>query len=217
MIEWEPSKINLKDLPWALIVGLAFILFFGIGIALSDPTTAPISNIVRIHLDSVRNGGCGTGFILDKGIILTAGHVVQGAEKRLIIMYSDGTTEKVKVGKCRISKKYDLALIPVKKDEVGIKLELSSIHYIGKKIYTSGYPANWGILWVTTGIISSEVTSLPPPRLQKIFLSDIDVISGSSGSPVFGYNDTLVGVVSSKCLCVTVVVSMEAIKEFLDD
>ena len=40
VFEWEPSKINLKDLPWALIVGLAFIIFFIVGIATADPTTA---------------------------------------------------------------------------------------------------------------------------------------------------------------------------------
>ncbi|KKK87780.1 hypothetical protein LCGC14_1564060, partial [marine sediment metagenome] len=47
--------------------------------------------------------------------------------------------------------------------------------------------------------------------------SDIDVIAGNSGSPVFSYTDKLVGIVSSKYLCVTVVVSTEALKEFLDE
>ncbi len=216
MFEWEPRKINLKDLPWALIVGIVFIIYFMVGIAMADPTTAPLSNIVRIHLDSER-GGSGTGFILERGRIITAKHVVQRAKKQLIIRYKDGTTEKVKIGKCQVSKKYDLAEIPVKKDSLGIKLELSSIHYIGKKIYTAGYPNSWGILWVTTGIISSDVFSLPFPLLKKVFFSDIDVIRGSSGSPVFSYTDKLVGVVSSKYLCVTAVVSIEALEEFLDD
>ena len=216
MFEWEPSKINLKDLPWALIVGVAFIIYFMVGITMADPTTAPLNNIVRIHIDSTK-GECGTGFILEKGRVLTAKHIVQAAKKQLIIRYSNGTTEKVKVKKCRVSKKYDLAEIPVKKDSLGIKLELSSIHYIGKRIYTSGYPDNWGVLWVTTGIISSEVFSLPPTHLKKIFLSDMDVIRGSSGSPVFSYTDKLVGIVSSKYLCVTAVVSTEALEEFLNE
>ena len=215
MFEWEPSKINLKDLPWALIVGVVFIIYFMVGINMADPATAPLNNIVRIHVDDL-NGPCGTGFILEKGRVLTAKHIVQAAKKQLIIRYSNGTTEKVKVKKCRVSKKYDLAEIPVKKDSLGIKLELSSIHYIGKRIYTSGYPDNWGVLWVTTGIISSEVFSLPPTHLKKVFLSDMDVIRGSSGSPVFSYTDKLVGIVSSKYLCVTAVVSTEALKEFLD-
>ena len=215
MFEWEPGKLNLKDLPWALIVGIAFIIFFIVGIATADPTTAPISNIVRIHIDSMK-GGCGTGFILEKGKILTAAHIVKVAKKQLIIRYSNGTTEKVKVKRCRVSKKYDLAEIPVKKDRMGIKLELSNTHFIGKKVYTSGYPNKWGVLWVTTGIISSDVISLPSPFMKKIFFSDIDGIKGSSGSPVFSYTDKLVGVVSSKYLCVTAVVSTEALEEFLD-
>ena len=65
-MEWEPNKINLRDLPWAFIVGLAFTLFFIVGIATANPTTAPLNNIVRIHIDSIK-GACGTGFILEKG------------------------------------------------------------------------------------------------------------------------------------------------------
>ena len=223
MMEWEPGKINLKDLPWALFVGVVFILYFMVGIAMADPTTAPLNNIVRIHVDSIKEGNCGTGFILESGRVLTAAHVIQAAEKQLIIRYSNGVTEKVKVEKCRVSEKYDLAEIPVKKDSLGrgpcdslgIKLELSSIHYIGKRIYTAGYPDNWGVLWVTTGVISSDVVSFP--SLKKVFLSDIDIIRGCSGSPVFGYTDKLVGVVSSKYLCVTAVVSTKALKEFIND
>ncbi len=196
------------------IVAVFFTLLFLVGLATADPTTAPLNNIVRIHIDSIGNG-CGTGFILEKGRVLTAKHVVQMAEKQLIIVYRNGITEKVKVEKCRVSKKYDLAKIPVKKDSLGIKLELSSIHYIGKRIYTAGYPADWGVLWVSIGVISSEVTSLPSPWLRKVFLSDIGVVGGSSGSPVFSYTDKLVGVVSSKYLCVTAVVSTEVIKEFI--
>ncbi len=212
MFEWEPGKIDWENWPWIWLVGAIFLLIFIAEIAMADPTTAPLNNIVRIHIDSTK-GACGTGFILEKGRVLTAAHIVKAAKKQLIIRYSNGTTEKVKVEKCRVSKKYDLAEIPVKKDSLGIKLELSSIHYIGRKIYTSGYPDNWGILWVTTGIISSDVYSLPLEK--KVFLSDIDVIAGSSGSPVFSYTDKLIGVVSSKYLCVIVVVSTEALEEFL--
>ncbi|KKL28269.1 hypothetical protein LCGC14_2376820 [marine sediment metagenome] len=207
---------SLRGRVWLAIVVFFLMLLFLVRLSVADPTTAPLNNIVRIHIDSIK-GSCGTGFIFEKGRILTAKHVIEKAKKQLIIRYSNGTIEKVKIKKCRVSKKYDLAEIPVKKDNLGVKLELSSIHYIGKKVYTSGYPDNWGILWVTTGIISSDVVSLPPPRLTKVFFSDIDVIAGNSGSPVFSYTDKLVGIVSSKYLCVTVVVSTEALKEFLDD
>ncbi len=214
----KETKMNsLREGVWLAIAVFFLMLLFLVRLSVADPTTAPLSNIVRIHMDSMK-GSCGTGFIFEKGRILTAKHVVQEAKKQLIIRYSNGTTEKVKVGKCRVSKKYDLAEIPVKKDRLGIKLEISkSGHYIGKRLYTAGYPDNWGILWVTTGIMSSDVVSLPSPLLKKIFLSDIDVVRGSSGSPVFGYTDKLVGVVSAKYLCVTAVVSTEALEEFLNE
>ena len=208
----------MKNIPWLLVIGVGLLLLLMVGLTKADPTTAPISNIVRIFIDDPNGYRCGTGFIFEKGRVLTAKHVVTGAEKRLVIRYSDGTTEKVKVKKCKVSEKYDLAEIPVKKDKVGVKLEISySGHYIGKRLYVSGYPADWGVLWVTTGVMSSEVVSLPPPLLKKVFLSDIDVIGGNSGSPVFDYTDRLVGIVSSKYMCVIAVVSTEALEEFLDE
>ncbi len=216
MFEWEPRKINLKDVPWLLIIGVGLIFFGLVAIAKADPTTAPISNIVRIHIDDPNGSVCGTGFIFEKGRVLTARHVVLSAKKQLIIRYSNGVVEKVKRKKCRLSKNYDLAEIPVKKDKVGVKLEISySGDYIGKRLYTSGYPDNWGILWVSIGVMSSDTVSFP--YLKKVFLSDIDAIGGSSGSPVFDYTDRLVGVISSKYLCVVAVVSTEALEEFLDE
>ena len=131
MFELEPSKIDWKNWPWLLIISIVIMLCV-IGSTLADPTTAPLNNIVRIHIDSIK-GSCGTGFIFEKGRVLTAKHVIEKAKKQLIIRYSNGTIEKVKIKKCRVSKKYDLAEIPVKKDNLGVKLELSSIHYIGKK------------------------------------------------------------------------------------
>ncbi len=208
--------MKMKNVPWLLIIGLGLLILLFVGISKADPTTAPISNIVRIHIEDPNGYVCGTGFILERGRVITARHVVLSAKKQLIIRYSNGVVEKIQRKKCRVSKKYDLAEIPVKKDKVGIKLEISySGDYIGKRLYTSGYPDNWGILWVSIGIMSSDVISFP--HLKKVFLSDIDAIGGSSGSPVFDYTDRLVGVVSSKYLCVIAVVSTEALEEFLYD
>lgn len=208
--------MKMKNIPWLLLTGIALIIIGLAAIAKADPTTAPISNIVRIHIDDPNGYSCGTGFIFEKGRVLTARHVVLSAKRHLMIRYRNGITEKVKVEKCRVSKNYDLAEIPVKKDKIGVKLEISySGDYIGKRLYTSGYPDNWGILWVSVGIMSSDTVSFP--YLKKVFLSDIDAIGGSSGSPVFDYTDRLVGVVSSKYLCVVAVVSTEALEEFLSE
>lgn len=222
-MEWEPNKINLKDLPWALIVGVIFIIIFMVGIAKADPTTAPINNIVRVYVDSTVDSLCGTGFILEKGRLVTARHVVLAAKKQLIIEYSNGVTEKIKKEKFRVSDKYDIAEAKVKKDKIKKKITLSkSGHYIGKRIYTAGYPSKWGILGVTIGVISSEVISFPildpeNPLLLKVFLSDVDIVGGNSGSPVFDYKDQLVGIAIAKYRCISIIVSTEALEEFLND
>ena len=221
MFEQEPRKINLKDLPWTLIVGLVFILFFMVGIAMSDPTTAPVNNIVRIYVDSKTDNPCGTGFILEKGRLVTAKHVVLAAEKQLIIEYNNGIIEKIKKEKFRVSDKYDIAEAKIKKDKAGKKITLSkSGHYIGKRIYTTGYPSIWGILTVTIGVVSSEVINFPVldpenPLLLKVFLSDVDTVGGNSGSPVFDYKDELVGIAVAKYRCISIIISTEALKEFL--
>ena len=72
MFELEPSKIDGENWPWLLIISIV-IMLCGIGSTLADPTTAPLNNIVRIHIDSIK-GSCGTGFIFGKGRILTAKH-----------------------------------------------------------------------------------------------------------------------------------------------
>ena len=211
-----------KKLPWFWIIVMLLWILTMAQMANADPTTAPMSNIVRVYIDSTSSGQYATGFILEKGRVVTAKHVVDTAKKRLIIQYKNGTRETILKKKFNVSEFYDLASAKIKKDKIGKKLKLSnSGHFIGKKIYTVGFPGGFDMMWVSTGIVSSYITEAPStdPNImvwEKIFLSDVDAIKGCSGSPVFDYKDDLVGVVVGKYLCITAVVSAEAMKEFLD-
>ncbi len=207
----------------ALIIGFALLILLFVAVGKADPTTAPTNNIVRVYIDSVVSGRYATGFILEKGKIITAKHVVSMAEKQLIIQYKNGIFETILKEKFNTSKLYDLALAKTKRDRASKKLRLSdSGHFIGKKIYTIGFPGGFNMMWVSTGIISSCITNVPStdPNIivwNKVFLSDIDVVKGCSGSPVFDNDDNLVGVVVGKYLCITAVISIEALEEFLNE
>ena len=209
--------------PWLLVFGLILTILGIVGMCFADPTTAPVNNIVRVYVDSKIGSPCGTGFILEKGRLVTARHVILAAKKQLIIEYSNGVIEKIKKEKFRVSDKYDIAEAKIKKDKAKKKIMLSkSGHYIGKRIYTTGYPSIWGILTVTIGVVSSEVVNFPVldsenPLLLKVFLSDVDIVGGNSGSPVFDYKDELVGIAVAKYRCISIIVSTEALKEFLND
>ena len=136
----------------ALIIGFALLILLFVAVGKADPTTAPTNNIVRIYIDSVVSGRYATGFILEKGKIVTAKHVVSMAEKQLIIQYKNGIFETIPKKKFNVSKLYDLALAKTKRDRASRKLRLSdSGHFIGKKIYTVGFPGGFNMMWVSTG------------------------------------------------------------------
>lgn len=44
----------------ALIIGLTLLMLLFVGISKADPTTAPVNNTIRIHIDSIKEGGCAT-------------------------------------------------------------------------------------------------------------------------------------------------------------
>lgn len=215
------TKLRLTKL-WLAILGLLVTLFLFATLAEADVVSAPRSNIVRILLDT-EDGGSGSGFITDKGKLMTARHVVTYAEKRLIIVYCDGTKETIAKEDFKVSGKYDLATADTKYNKLGRKLELTEKkHVVGTEIYTVGFPSNWGVRWSSTGIISSEIIEVPvndpyDPTIAGVFMSDMDSMGGSSGSAVFNEEDELVGVLVAGLDCITFVVGTDAIREFLDE
>lgn len=205
----------------AVMLALVALLFIASYVG-ADVVSAPRNNIVRIFIDN-EIAGCGSGFITDKGKLMTAKHVVRFAKEQLIILYRDGTKETIAKEDFTLSEKYDLAMVDTKYDKIGRKLELTERkHSVGTEIYTVGFPGGFGTMWSSIGIISSEIIDVPvndpeEPIARMVFMSDVDGMGGSSGSAVFDEDDKLVGVLVAGHDCITFIVSTGAIKEFLND
>lgn len=131
----------------------------------------------------------GSGFFIDKNLILTNFHVVMiyGWE-RVEITKSDGTV-------CYGNVKYfdeenDLAL--VKSDCSGEPLELADYVGLGQDVYVTGNPRSLSFI-ATSGIVSRVIDGS-----FKRIIADVNVQSGNSGSPMIDSEGNVVGVVDGR-------------------
>lgn len=142
----------------------------------------------------------GSGFIIDKqkGLIITAAHVVK-TNKTCRVEFSTGL--KVDGIIKFIDESNDIAIINVNsnnfiRDTPNLKFELNPT--IGESLFCIGSAGGYtGI--VSFGILSSgliierDVMSFCP---NKYYLSDIHIIGGNSGCPVFNFENKVVGMVT---------------------
>ena len=148
------------------------------------------NNIVRINTYADEEGiSCGTGFLKESGIIITAAHVLRGGNK-VAIYYQDGTVEESRDFTCYGDT--DVATIRVNK--VAKKLEFSKHSCVGDKIYVAGYPYNIERLRVTEGIIASEEQE-GIKNWDSYFIIDCIISPGNSGGPVLTEDGKIVGMV----------------------
>lgn len=147
--------------------------------------------VVKIKVDSNYNGWEGTGIFIEDDLILTAGHIVDGANE-IWIIWSDG--RKHKAVNWHKETEADLGVIYIRTPEKEKRLHFSET-VVGEEVYTLGNPlAIFPVL--TKGIISAINMHDVFTHQKNMLITDTAVNGGNSGSPLFNKNGDILGICS---------------------
>ncbi len=135
----------------------------------------------------------GSGFIIDtKGYIITNNHVIENAEKIMVILFDDTSFEAKVIGR---DPKTDLALLkisPKKKKLKAVKLGNSDNLRVGDWVMAIGNPFGFGGT-VTTGIVSARGRNIGG-SYDDYIQTDASINRGNSGGPLFDMDGNVVGI-----------------------
>ena len=134
-----------------------------------------------------------SGFIIDKsGYVITNNHVIDNAEKIMVILYDDTSFEATVVGK---DPKTDVALLkinPKKTKLTAVKFGDSNKLRVGDWVMAIGNPFGFGGT-VTAGIVSARGRNLSG-SYDDYIQTDASINRGNSGGPLFDMNGNVVGI-----------------------
>lgn len=146
-----------------------------------------------VALMSNQSGASGSGVVVTKeGLILTAAHVIQGADEMMVI-FPDGEQVKGKVLGANYSK--DIAMVQLPNTEEWPMLELGE-----------SKPLKTGDWVIALGHSAGFDANRPPPvRFGRVvskgpgnyLTTDCTLIGGDSGGPLFNMQGQVVGIHSS--------------------
>ena len=135
----------------------------------------------------------GSGFIIDEtGFIITNNHVIDNAEKIMVILYDDTSFEATVVGK---DPKTDVALLkidPKKTKLKSVKFGDSNKLRVGDWVMAIGNPFGFGGT-VTAGIVSARGRNLSG-SYDDYIQTDASINRGNSGGPLFDMKGNVVGI-----------------------
>ncbi|MDB9771806.1 DegQ family serine endoprotease [Alphaproteobacteria bacterium] len=135
----------------------------------------------------------GSGFIIDKtGYVITNNHVIENAEKIMVILYDDKSFEATVVGR---DPKTDVALLkidPKKTILSEVKFSDSDKLRVGDWVMAIGNPFGFGGS-VTAGIVSARGRNLSG-SYDDYIQTDASINKGNSGGPLFDMNGNVVGI-----------------------
>ena len=135
----------------------------------------------------------GSGFIIDKtGYVITNNHVIDNADKIMVILYDDTSFEATVVGK---DPKTDVALLkidPKKTKLKAVKFGDSNKLRVGDWVMAIGNPFGFGGT-VTAGIVSARGRNLSG-SYDDYIQTDASINRGNSGGPLFDMMGNVVGI-----------------------
>lgn len=135
----------------------------------------------------------GSGFIIDKkGYIITNNHVIENAEKIMVILYDDKSFEAEVVGK---DPKTDVALLKINPKNTNlkaVKFGNSNDLRVGDWVMAIGNPFGFGGT-VTAGIVSARGRNIGG-SYDDYIQTDASINRGNSGGPLFDMKGNVVGI-----------------------
>ncbi len=135
----------------------------------------------------------GSGFIIDKtGYVITNNHVIDNAEKIMVILYDDTSFEATVVGK---DPKTDVALLKIDPKNTklkAVKFGNSNKLRVGDWVMAIGNPFGFGGT-VTAGIVSARGRNLSG-SYDDYIQTDASINRGNSGGPLFDMKGNVVGI-----------------------
>jgi serine protease Do len=134
----------------------------------------------------------GSGFVISQdGIILTAAHVVDGADK-VIVRLSDRREFEAKV--VGADKRSDVAVLKI--DTTGlpvVKIGSTEDLEVGEWVLAIGSPFGFEHS-ATAGIVSAKRRNLPSENYVPFIQTDVAINPGNSGGPLIDLDGEVVGV-----------------------
>ncbi len=143
-----------------------------------------------------RQEALGSGVIVDEsGVLLTANHVVQGAEKVKVLLSDDREYEAEVVG---TDPSTDIAVLRVETEEPlpAVSLGDSEKLRVGEWVLAMGNPFGPGLRGsVTAGIVSAKGRSgMGLTRYEDFIQTDAAINPGNSGGPLVNLHGELIGI-----------------------
>ena len=163
-------------------------------LATSDLYTRLVPSVVLV---TTSRGSLGSGTVVtDKGLVLTANHVIAGGGD-LTIVFADGTRSRAEVASA--DPRNDTAVLePQKLPEVVVPAAIGGLPVVGADVVAIGNPL--GLRQTTTSGIVSGLDRTSRTRtgtVTGLVQFDAAVNPGSSGGPLLDAQGLLVGVVVS--------------------
>ena len=137
--------------------------------------------------------GQGSGFIIDKtGYIVTNNHVVEGADKIMVILKDETQYDAKVVGRDPVT---DIALVKIdpKKSLPTVELGSSTDLRVGEWVAAIGSP--FGLEYtVTAGIVSAKGRVIGSGPYDDFIQTDASINPGNSGGPLINMQGEVVGI-----------------------
>ncbi len=168
-----------------------------VGLRVTQPITVGM-NVPPGMPDDLFSRASGSGFIWDdEGHVVTNRHVVESAE-RIVIVFSDGTQAEAQI--VGMDSDSDLAVLKLTDDSMrppAIKLGDSDTLQPGQMAIAIGDPFSRGFS-MTSGIVSALGRTINPAQsnfsIPRVIQHDAATNPGNSGGPLLNRNGELIGI-----------------------